>query len=246
MKTISCSPTSDADPGSGAAVIVRMVTKTSPLGSCNGGDSPCILSRIQGRVRMKGTLTINSLGLALLLGFRISISPACAETIYVSTFNLNTIYEINSSGNVSVFATGASGLNDPEGLALDSSGNLYVANYGNSTIEEFNSSGTGSVFATASSGLSNPISLAFDSSGNLYVANQGNYTVEEFGEGGTGTVFATASSGLNNPYGIAFFAGQSLRGEPWQQQHRGNRHKRARVSLHIDEPSFIPYWSGVR
>ena len=45
---------------------------------------------------------------------------------------------------VSEFAPGSTtptatltGLNDPDALAFDSSGNLYVANYGNTTVSEF-------------------------------------------------------------------------------------------------------------
>lgn len=34
------------------------------------------------------------------------------------------------------------GLNEPEGVAVDAVGNIYVANYGNSTVTTYNAAGT--------------------------------------------------------------------------------------------------------
>ena len=50
-------------------------------------------------------------------------------------------------------------MNNPFGLAFDSSGNLYAANYGNSTISKFNSSG--SFLTSWSTGTAQPFFLAF-------------------------------------------------------------------------------------
>ncbi len=161
----------------------------------------------RGRVRMKGMPRIISLGFVLVFGFSLALLCAHADTIYLSTYNLNTIAEFNSSGNQSTFATAASGLNYPAGLAFNGSGDLYVVNtggglQGSPSIETFSASGTGSVFTT--SGLSYPADLAFDENGNLYVANAGNNTIEEFNSSGTGTVFATSASGVDSPFGLAF------------------------------------------
>jgi secreted PhoX family phosphatase len=154
---------------------------------------------------MKRTLKITSLGVFLLLGFYLAIPRAHADDIYAS---VGVILRFDSSGNQSVFAN--SGLDFPDSLAFDNSGNLYVANAGNNTIEEFGSSGTGSVFATATSGLDFPTDLAFDSSGNLFVANAANNTIVEFNSSATGSVFATASSGLDMPEGLAFDSSGNL------------------------------------
>src|SRR5271169_6993300 len=139
--------------------------------TCHELYNHCTHSIVRCRVRMKGTLGITSLGVFLLLGFCFAVLCARADTIYLSTANLNSILRVDSSANESTFATAGSGLNYPLGLAFDSSGNLYVANAGSNVIEEFGSGGTGSVFATATSGLDGPIALAVDSGGNLYVAN---------------------------------------------------------------------------
>lgn len=47
-----------------------------------------------------------------------------------------------SSSRTLLNASFAPGVNEPDGLAFDSNGDLYVVNSGNNTISEFNSSGT--------------------------------------------------------------------------------------------------------
>jgi hypothetical protein len=78
---------------------------------------------------------------AALFGLWLSSPRVHADTIYVSTANLNSILSVDSSGGWSTFATAGSGLNYPLGLAFNGSGNLYVANSGggngNSTVQEF-------------------------------------------------------------------------------------------------------------
>lgn len=148
-----------------------------------------------------------------MIGLFSGATRALADTIYVSTFNSNTVLAFNSLGDQSTFATAGSGLNYPYGLAFDTDGNLYVGNtggglQGSDTIEEFDSSGNGSIFT--STGLSYPTGLAFDSSGNLYASNIGNNTIEEFNSSGTGSVFATAASGLDLPEGLAFDSNGNL------------------------------------
>ncbi len=75
------------------------------------------------------------------------------RTLFVSNYGLNgddnSIQEFTPGGMVSTFAT--TGLNGPNGLAFDSSGNLYAANKGDNTIERFTPDGVGSVFATTTS-----------------------------------------------------------------------------------------------
>jgi sugar lactone lactonase YvrE len=156
---------------------------------------------------MKRILGVASKGFVLFFSVYLYNPIAFADTLYVSTFDVNTIDKLDSVGNVSTFATAASGLNYPGGLAFDTSGNLYVGNtggglQGTDTIEKFDSSGNGSIFT--STGLSYPTGLAFDGSGNLYVSNIGNNTIEKFDSSGTGSVFATAASGLDSPEGLAF------------------------------------------
>ena len=122
--------------------------------------------------------------------------------LYVSNDN-NTIEKFDASGNdLGTFAS--SGLNIPQGLAFDVSGNLYAANLGTSSIEKFDGTGN-DLGAFASSGLDRPAGLAFDASGNLYAANSNPNvnTIEKFGANGADQG-AFANSGLSQPIGLAF------------------------------------------
>jgi sugar lactone lactonase YvrE len=131
-------------------------------------------------------------------------------------------------------ATTSTGLNNPTGLAFDSSGNLWVADSGNNRMLEFKApfttgeaaslvigqtDFTSSGSATTSTGLFYPSAVVFDSSGNLWVADSGNNRILEFeapfttGEAAslligqpdlTSSSSATTSTGLNNPTGLAF------------------------------------------
>jgi hypothetical protein len=119
------------------------------------------------------------------------------------------VIEDNTSNHVYEFSNGATtptatltGLDDPDDLAFDPSGNLYVLNQGNDTVSEF---APRSTTPTATlSGLIDPGGMAFDSHGDLYVTNDDypHGTVSEFAPGAT-TPTATLI-GLIAPYALAF------------------------------------------
>ncbi len=150
---------------------------------------------------MKTSLAASATSFSLSLLLLAIPSSSGADNLFVSAGG--SIEEINSAGTVTVFAS--SGLDDPEGLAFDSSGNLYVANYGNSTIMKFSASGgvlssNGTVFASGGE-MYGPVGLAFDGSGNLYVANNENDTIEKFNSSGGGGPFA--NTWTEGPEGLA-------------------------------------------
>jgi len=117
-----------------------------------------------------------------------------ADFIYVSLgdstirrydVSLGTAAAVAASAEI--FVNTGQGLNNPFGLAFDSSGNLYAANF-NNTITRYDSSGTyvsGAPFVNTGQGLNSPLGLAFDSSGNLYAANEGNSTISKIRSDGT-------------------------------------------------------------
>jgi DNA-binding beta-propeller fold protein YncE len=107
------------------------------------------------------------------------------DIVYVSNPGAGTVSEINSSGNESTFA---SGLNSPEGVAVDGADNLYVANYGDGTVSQINSAGNVSTYASS---FNSPMAVACDPYGNVYVANVGNGTISKINSIGNVSVFAS-------------------------------------------------------
>jgi len=127
-------------------------------------------------------------------------------------------------------AATAAGLNGPQGLAVDASGNLYIADGGNNRVREVGGSGT--IVTVAGNGLAGyggdggravaatlngPSGLALDAAGNLFIGESGNNRVRELAaiSGTIGTVAGdgvagyggdggpAANAALNGPAGVA-------------------------------------------
>jgi len=136
------------------------------------------------------------------------------------------VYPAGSNGNVSpsaVIAGSDTGLDGPDGVALDSGGSLYVSNSyggpvggGSVTVYPAGSSGDAVPIATITSsftGIDFASGIAVDSTGNIYVANEfgdagdnGSITIYSAGSYATGAPIATISgdnTGLSSPFGIA-------------------------------------------
>src|SRR5208282_1146079 len=129
--------------------------------------------------------------------FSINFSPN--SVLYVENNNnsagINTILELNSSGNI-VRSISSSLFNALyANLVFDSNGNLYVANYSIGTILKVSPGGSVSTFAT---GFNEPNGLAFDGNGNLYVANWGSGTISEVTPSGNVSTFASGLGGYNS------------------------------------------------
>ncbi len=180
------------------------------LGSSNGTNSTASF-------RLPGALTVDAAGV-----------------LYVADTYNNTIRKISqastsSSGDpsyvVSTFAgsAGNEGYRDgppstakfsaPDGIALDSKGNIFVADTGNNTIRKIDSAltavtnfaGSGRLktdgyvngSATSAARFYSPNGLATDASDNLYVADTGNCEIREIvstTDSSTGAVTVTVSS----------------------------------------------------
>jgi DNA-binding beta-propeller fold protein YncE len=156
--------------------------------------------------------------------------------LYVADANNDTIRKVTSAGVVSTFAgtagvpgsangTGSGAFfNLPQGVAIDSTGNIYVADYKNSTIRKVTSAavvttiaGTAGVAgaadgAAAVTTLNSPLGVAVDGSGNVYVADTGNHTIRKVTSSGTVSTLAgiAGTSGKVNGAGtVATFNGPS-------------------------------------
>ncbi len=115
-----------------------------------------------------------------------------------------------------LFKWGSAGYGDgqfsaPDGIAIDSSGNVYVADTGNHRIQKFTSSGQ---FITKWGSLGNsdgqfysPHGVAVDSSGNVYVVDTSNHRIQKFTSSGQFITkwgsFGDADGQFNNPYDLA-------------------------------------------
>ena len=134
--------------------------------------------------------------------------------VYPSQGGFNVV-KFNSHGKyLATIGSAGSGdgqFNDPEGIAVDASGDIYVADSGNNRIEKFNEDGVyQSQFGSQGSGngqFKYPVGIAFGSGGKIYVADVGNNRVETFDSNGSYLgQFGTYGQGHGEfyaPYGIA-------------------------------------------
>lgn len=144
-----------------------------------------------------------------------AIAADSSNNLYVADSGNDTIRKITPAGVVSTLAgkagfTGARNgtgsfarFNNPQGIAVDGSGNVYVADTNNQTIRKITSAGAVSTLAgTAGTGgyadgtgasakFNGPISVAVDSSGNVYVTDLYNYVARKI----------TSAGVVTTPYG---------------------------------------------
>jgi alpha-tubulin suppressor-like RCC1 family protein len=123
-------------------------------------------------------------------------SPSPTDVVFVANKSANTIRRYTAPGVSTVYADSADGISDPEGMAVDASGNLYVTNSGNNTVIKILPNGTASVFADSADGVNGPQGIAIDAANNLYVGNTGNLTVTKITPTGTGSLFGSTPGGF--------------------------------------------------
>ena len=181
---------------------------------------------------------IDPLGIALDSSGNIYVADTTAASVFVYpplgsagwVTGPPETYSVAPTASISGNNTRLSG---PNGITLDSSGNIYVADDGVSNFTGFptsvfvypplgNSTGllneipSAAVGSTVTTGLHTPYGIALDSSGNFYVADDGDSTasppisaslsVYPAGSNGNSAPTATISgtnTGLSHPYGVA-------------------------------------------
>lgn len=142
----------------------------------------------------------------------VTVLPVTGGTLFGQSVSADTPSALSVSNEV----------NQPQGMAFDSAGDLFIANYGDSSVTVIaKNSGTlfgqsvsagATVHLAAATGISGPHTLAFDTAGDLFIANSGHITVIAknsgviFGQTFTANVAATltVANGVDQPYGIAF------------------------------------------
>jgi uncharacterized protein (TIGR03437 family) len=173
--------------------------------------------------------------------------------VYIADQFNNRIRKVTTSGTISTVAgNGTSGytgdgsaatsgeLSNPEGIAVDSSGNLYISDTSNCVIRKVTTSGTistiagnnssgcgysGDGAAATAANIYHPSGIVVDAKGNIYFADTSNNIVRivttdgkintyagNFGAGigFTGDAGPATSARLNNPEGLALDSAGNL------------------------------------
>jgi sugar lactone lactonase YvrE len=101
--------------------------------------------------------------------------------------------------------------NQPDGMALDTNGNLYVADWGNNTIRKVTAAGLVTTLAgragvagsndgtNGAARFNAPSAVTVDGSGNLYVADWGESTIRKVMPLGTNWVVTTLAGLAGHP-----------------------------------------------
>ena len=140
----------------------------------------------------------------------------------IASSNINTV-----AGNGLFSYSGDGGpaaqaeLYSPQGVAIDSAGNLYIADSHNGVVRKV--AGDGSISTLAGSSLKDPRGLAIDTAGNVYVSDFHGNVVKKIAPDGTVTTVAgngsagfggdggaATSAQLNGPFGVAVDASGNL------------------------------------
>ena len=189
-----------------------------------------------------GPGTVDGTGQAARFDLPFGVAMDAAGSLYVADANNHTIRKISPSGVVSTLAglAGASGsidgtgtearFNNPQGVAVDTTGNVYVADVSAHTIRKITPAGLVSTLAgqagawgstDGTSGdpttarFKQPAAVAVDAAGNIYVADSNNHTIRQITPAGvvstlaglagtSGTTNGTGSlARFNVPYGVA-------------------------------------------
>ncbi len=150
------------------------------------------------------------------IGQPLRVGLDAAGNVYFSSSNC--VFKVDTNGVLTLIAgtarPGFSGdggpsvnaqLNNPQGVAVDSSGAVYIADSANNRVRVVTPDGNIATFAgngivgyvdapaATDAQLHSPTGLAFDKSGNLYIADMGNSVIRQVAAGGGTTTVAGSS-----------------------------------------------------
>jgi uncharacterized protein (TIGR03437 family) len=156
-----------------------------------------------------------------LMNFPQGVAAGVDGSVYFADSDNNVVRKVAPNGTISTIAgNGSAGfggdgglgtaaqLNAPEGVAVDSAGNVYIADSANNRVRKVTSAGAISTFAgsgtagssgdggpAASAELNAPFGLTLDSTGNLYITEFSGDRVRKVSVSG-GTISTVAGDGI--------------------------------------------------
>jgi len=130
-----------------------------------------------------------------------------AVTLTDSSGNPLASIPISGIGNGPAIAFGpgvqstlaTNGLNSPDGIAVDSAGDVFISDYGNNQVVEVTPGGVQTT--VPANGLGGPFGIAVDGAGDVFIADANNSQVVEVTPGGVQTT--VPATGLSYPTGVA-------------------------------------------
>jgi sugar lactone lactonase YvrE len=204
--------------------IITAFAGSGPTGIEGGGFSGDGGPATSAQLSFPEAVAVDSLGNVYISdtgNFRIRL---VSSTGIITTIAGDGTCAYNGDNGLAVNAT----LCEPQGLALDSAGNLYIADSSNDRIRKISNGAISTVagngiffgfagdYGPATSGqLSAPSAVAVDGSGNLFISDTGNERIRKVSNGiittiaGNGTKGVSGDNGpgiaaeLNSPAGIA-------------------------------------------
>jgi len=201
---LACSKVYTLQPLSNSSTPTLTPTSTATIPICNGG----MVTTLAGSGSAGNT---NATGTAASFSGPYGICADSAGNVYVGDNGNDMIRKITPGGVVSTLAGGSQGavngigtaasFSGPDGVAVDTAGNVYVADTGNCMIRKITPAGLVSTLAGAGSpGYINatgtaaafyaPYGVAVDTSGNVYVADTYNLVIRKITPGGVVTTLA--------------------------------------------------------
>jgi len=148
--------------------------------------------------------------------FRLILLCLLGIASFAATYTIQTVAGTNNAGDGGTALAAA--LGQPEGIALDSAGNVYFADAAGNRVNIIAPNGSMQTFAgtgvagfagdggpATAAELNQPYGLAFDTAGNLYIADLGNGRVRKVSVAGViqtvagGGAFPATSGGQGGP-----------------------------------------------
>jgi len=163
------------------------------------------LSNTIGKFDSSGTL-LATIGSGANLNTPMGLALDSAGTLYAANYGsqgpaASSVARFDAAGNFVTSIT--SQVDQPLGVAVDTSGNVFVGNWFLNTVSTFDSSGTFLATIGSSSTITNPGGMVTTAAGELYVASEGGGVISLFDAAGTFQSSIGSGAGLLFPAGVA-------------------------------------------